>query len=307
MRLAGIDVVVGWAIALPMVLGACSDDESAPMHGAGSEGGASAAVGTQAVSMTTVASGSRSTEADSGGQPTLADDDHGGGSSDAMTGTGSTTAIMPETDAEESGGSTGTAMETDTAASVDVGTNGTSGETGTCVVNLPSAPEQVFEGDVVLVGSESRDAAEGYTEITGSLTIAVDDAIALPNLQRVGGDLNVYGMATTSIRLPFLRSVGGTVWVDSIQSLEQLDLRGLERVEGRFWIHRNSVLWDLRLDALRDVGEDVQLSGHPRIPECFAEAIAGQLEEVAGLIVGAADSGCTCRFECGGVENVCER
>ncbi|WP_437275169.1 hypothetical protein WME90_28415 [Sorangium sp. So ce375] len=116
-----------------------------------------------------------------------------------------------------------------------------------------------------------------------------------------GGELSEAKM--TAIRMPNLVRVRGTLWIYLAFGLLEADFRKLETVDQRLWIHRNIKLETLRLDALRTVGEDTQISGDTALPACPLEIIEANL--IAGgntdlfIMPGFQETDCECTLVCG--------
>ena len=66
----------------------------------------------------------------------------------------------------------------------------------------------------------------------------------------------------TNLRVPNLTSIGNDLWIYLVSGLVEVDLRSLVTVGGRLWVYRDVKPATRRLDALRQVAEDVQIRGH---------------------------------------------
>lgn len=164
---------------------------------------------------------------------------------------------------------------------------------------LPVPESLVFDGDLQVANAEDVEQARKYTEITGALQISVAE-LELPSLARLGGDLSSFG--TTSVRLPALIEVGGSVYYYLDEAIEVLDLRSLQSVADQFWVHRNLMLHELQIDALAEVGTDFQISANLQLPDCFLDVVDTRLPVLHTM----APEGCTCARSCGVVSVACE-
>ncbi|MDQ2643135.1 MAG: hypothetical protein M3020_04925 [Myxococcota bacterium] len=163
----------------------------------------------------------------------------------------------------------------------------------------PVSESRVFDGDLEIANAEDLEEARKYTEITGALQISVEE-LELPALVRLGGDLSSFG--TTSVRLPALTEVGGSVYYYLDEAIEILDLRNLRSVGDQFWVHRNLALRELQIDALAEVGADLQISANLKLPDCFLDVVDTRLPVLHTM----APEGCTCTRSCGVVSVACE-
>ncbi len=164
---------------------------------------------------------------------------------------------------------------------------------------MPVPESLVFDGDFEVANAEDIEEARKYTEITGALQISVAE-LELPMLARIGGDLSSSG--TTSVRLPALTEVGGSIYYYLDEAIEVLDLRNLRSVGDQFWVHRNLALRELQIDALVEVGTDFQVSANLKLPDCFLEVVDTRLPVLHTM----APEGCTCTRSCGAVSVACE-
>ncbi|WP_437586186.1 hypothetical protein [Sorangium sp. So ce1000] len=93
------------------------------------------------------------------------------------------------------------------------------------------------------------------------------------------------------------------MWIYLAFGLLEADFRKLETVDERLWIHRNKELATLRLDALRSVGEDTQITGNERLPACSLEIIEANLRAGGntniGISGGFRETGCECTLAYG--------
>src|SRR5688500_18270829 len=119
---------------------------------------------------------------------------------------------------------------------------------------VPLAPAHgtVFEWDVLLVTPADVEAAQQYSEITGSLQVQATMEpmdVELPQLRRLGGELSAGSTKLRRFAAPRLESVGSHLWF-YLNDLVEIDLRNLTTVGARVTIHRNLALRVLQLDAL---------------------------------------------------------
>lgn len=163
----------------------------------------------------------------------------------------------------------------------------------------PVSESRVFDGDLEVASAADLEEARKYTEITGALQISVAE-LELPTLVRLGGDLSSFG--TTSVRLPALTEVGGSVYYYLDEAIEVVDLRSLRSVGDQFWVHRNLILHELQIDALAEVGTDFQISANLKLPDCFLDVVDTRLPVLHTM----APEGCTCARSCGVVSVACE-
>jgi hypothetical protein len=101
--------------------------------------------------------------------------------------------------------------------------------------------------------------------------------------------------------MPNLARVRGTLWIYLAFELLEADFRELEAVDERLWIHRNPELATLRLDVLRGVGEDVQITDNFGVSECALEMIKAHVTAGGAVMIagGAREDGCECELVCG--------
>ena len=128
-------------------------------------------------------------------------------------------------------------------------------------------------------------AAQAYTGITGSLVMGVGFAgvVDLPRLRTVGGDVFAEGGGLTNLRAPNLTSIGNDLWIYLVTALVEVDLRSLVTVGGRLWVYRNPKLATLRLDALRQVAEDVEIRDDSPLGACVVDDIVSHI--TAGMTI----------------------
>ena len=93
----------------------------------------------------------------------------------------------------------------------------------------------VFTGHVTIADNSEPVIYEGYTQVTGNLTIAC------PNCDTIE-------------ELGCLAAVGGDLAISTNNSLSALDIGRLVHVGGSFYAFQNPVLADLDLSGLRTVG-----------------------------------------------------
>ena len=136
-----------------------------------------------------------------------------------------------------------------------------------------------LDGDVEIDFSDIDDASleqlAGVTEITGGLTIIMDedsenDLSALASLKKLGGDLWIKGSGDCDIAaLASLKEVGGVVWMTYNPSLQTLSLPKLEEIKGGYdpiegggpyglYLSHNSGLVTIDFPAL-EVCDDIRI------------------------------------------------
>jgi len=197
---------------------------------------------------------------------------------------------------------------TDLGGGGSVGTGGAGGAGGgPCVVDAP-AGGTVFEGSITINNAVDATAAQAYTGITGSLVIGIGfaGAIDLPRLRTVGGDVFAEGGGVTNLRAPNLTDIGNDLWIYLATALVEVDLRSLVAVGGRLWVYRNPKLATLRLDALRQVAEDVQIRDDSPLGACVVDDIVSHV--TAGMTIAALGTlhpGCHCETVCNHAEERC--
>ena len=234
-----------------------------------------------------------SEKTETGGRPSLAPAGGSATGGKATTGGAATTTFGGF---ESSGGraASGGSTATTTGGSMAAETGGTS--SGECEP-LPAPEGAVHDGDLEIASAEDVEGAQGYSEITGTLTVSVPE-LELPMLARLGGDLTSAG--TTTIRLPRLSGVGGRIYYYLDHDIEVLDLRRLETVAGWFYLHRNLGLRELQIDALSEVGGTFEISANLDLPDCFLDVVDTRFS-----VLHTAAPECTCTRSCGVVRALC--
>jgi hypothetical protein len=170
---------------------------------------------------------------------------------------------------------------------------------------LAPARGQVFEGDVFLVTPADVEAAQQYSEITGSLQVQATSEpldVELPQLQRLGGELSADSTTLRRFAAPRLESVGGQLWF-YLNAVVEIDLRNLTTVGARVTIHRNLALRALQLDALVSAGDDgnMLLNRNLQLPDCFLDV----LDERFNFVRTDAPPECICTRSCGLIQAAC--
>jgi hypothetical protein len=200
---------------------------------------------------------------------------------------------------------------TDLGASGSVGTGGAGGNGGAggdpCSVEAP-AGGTVFDGSLTINNATDATAAQAYSGITGSLVIGVGFAgtVDLPGLRTVGGDVFAEGGGITNLRAPNLTSIGNDLWIYLVTALVELDLRSLVTVGGRLWVYRNPKLATLRLDALRQVAEDVQIRDDSPLGACVVDDIVSHITSAMPIVaLGTPHASCHCETVCDHAEERC--
>jgi hypothetical protein len=117
----------------------------------------------------------------------------------------------------------------------------------------------VYTGHVTISDKSDLASYEGYTRVTGNLTITC------PNCEAVD-------------ELACLFSVGGDVVVSENGALSSLDLGSLLQVGGSLYLHRNPSLTTVDLDRLLDIGAWATI----RDNDSLAEFRANQLLMILG-------------------------
>jgi hypothetical protein len=187
------------------------------------------------------------------------------------------------------------------------------GGAGECESGPEALEGSVHQGDLLIASDADALAARAYSTINGTISVSSDFAgtLDLPSLLEVGG-IRAEGSASSgelvtaqikAIRMPNLARVRGTLWIYLAFELLEADFRKLEAVDARLWIHRNTELATLRLDALRSVGEDVQITDNFKVPACALERIEANLSAAGttsmNISGGLQETGCECRLVCG--------
>lgn len=171
-------------------------------------------------------------------------------------------------------------------------------------------PGQPFDGDIVLTTQEEVDAARGYSELSGNLTIlgTLGLSVELPNLTRIGGDLRADSTEIERLSLPHLDAIGGELWLYLNQALLEVDLRNLTTVGEQVFIDRNIAVTAAQLFALEEIGGEPAtgfvFTGQLALPSCFEERL---VELYPGISITAGNGlMCSdCSFSCGGLAANC--
>ncbi|WP_437522006.1 hypothetical protein WME79_30400 [Sorangium sp. So ce726] len=211
-------------------------------------------------------------------------------------------------------GEGGSGGDTDPGATSGASAGGAGGAGEGGAGDCESGPEalegSVYQGDLLIASDADVLAARAYSTISGTISVSPGFAgtLDLPSLLEVGG-IQAEGGAEPAtarikaIRMPNLVRVRGTLWIYLAFELLEADFRKLETVDERFWIHRNTELATLRLDALRTVGEDVQITGNLKLPACTLERIEANLKAAGNTDIsisgGLQETGCECTLVCG--------
>jgi hypothetical protein len=171
---------------------------------------------------------------------------------------------------------------------------------------VPLAPAQgrVFEGDLLLLTPSDVEAAQQYSEITGSLQVQATSEpldVELPQLRRVGGGLSADSTTLRRFAAPRLESVGSQLWF-YLNDVVEIDLRNLTTVGAQVSIHRNLALRALQLDALVSAGESggLLLNRNLQLPDCFLDVLDQRF-----ILVRTDAPECICTRSCGLIEAHC--
>jgi hypothetical protein len=124
--------------------------------------------------------------------------------------------------------------------------------------------------DIVDSAALSTVSLPVLTTVQGDVSLAPLDTVDLPQLVTVGGDLSLGG---TSVSLPALESVGGTLGVMSA-AIPALSLPELASIGGDLWISQDGSLASLSLPALADAGGLVLLQWLPALGALDLGALA---------------------------------
>jgi hypothetical protein len=199
----------------------------------------------------------------------------------AGAGTGGTT--LAEAGATAAGGSTTAAGGSTPLEGGGRSATPSAGAEG-CSVPAPEGNLKL-EGDLLISDAASLDAAQAYTEVTGTVRVATSfvGGVDLPNLTAVGGDLaaeseiisspspSIVESGVTRLRAANLRTIGGSLFVYLNFKLVELDLRSLSSA-GYVFIDRNTILQMVRLDAY-----PTDLSFDAPLPDCLVPAFPNVL------------------------------
>jgi hypothetical protein len=171
-------------------------------------------------------------------------------------------------------------------------------------VDCPRLPDpldtaNVFDGDYVITGPESVDAAAGFSEISGTLTFsprAVADVteVVLPGLERVGG-ISVALSMLLRLDLPRLQTLSGDLILNNNAALQQARFASLASIGGTLTVRDNPDLAELSLPTLTSVGTVVEI-GPAALPNCEVQALFDTLAEARTYDAGRDD--CTCALVC---------
>lgn len=122
----------------------------------------------------------------------------------------------------------------------------------------------VFTGHVTIADKSEAALYEGYTQITGNLTVACPNCVAIDELgclASVGGDVSISGNGDLeSLDLSQLIHVGGYLYAYQNSALAELDLGRLQTIGHWLTIRNNDLLAELRAVGLAVVGGDVTIS-----------------------------------------------
>jgi hypothetical protein len=120
-------------------------------------------------------------------------------------------------------------------------------------------------GDVVVADDTSQTFLDGLTTIFGNLNIVSTTltSIVLPGLASVSGSVDINGnTAATTIDLGALATVGGSVDVNGNNASTTIDLSQLTAVGGDVAVSGNTSATGVDLGTLQTVGGDVAVSGN---------------------------------------------
>ncbi len=175
-----------------------------------------------------------------------------------------------------------------------------SNESSGCPTTPPVGAPFVHEGDLLVSDAASIAAAWSVTEITGNLelpTTATDlSHVSLPNLRRVGGDLNAHATAFERLHFPNLEEIGGRLYLDANLGLVRTDFRSLTRAGGVFVV-RNLFLQTVGLGALRETGS-LQFNSNPLV-DCLGPVSVGGEEPQGEFLELETDVDGQCLQQCG--------
>jgi hypothetical protein len=197
------------------------------------------------------------------------------------------------------GGSSAGATASGGGTGGEITTGGSSG--GDCIALTP-VQGQVFEGDVFLVTPADVEAAQQYSEITGSLQVhAILEPldVELPRLRRLGGDLRAESTRLRRFLAPRLEGLDGQLWFYLSRDLVEVDFRNLAEVGANVFIHRNLTLRLLQLDALVSA-DGIEISGNPELPDCFLDVLGQRFD-----LLRSTTPECSCTRGCGLIEADC--
>jgi len=156
----------------------------------------------------------------------------------------------------------------------------------------------VFTGHVTIADDSEPASYEGYTQITGNLTISCPNCEtleALSCLASVGGDLAVSTNGSLeALDVGRLVHVGGSLYAQQNPSLADLDLRSLRVVGSWLTIRDNAALSAIHSGALNTIGGDVAISDNGalttvelgslwKVPGSLAVTGNGALADLDGL------------------------
>lgn len=156
----------------------------------------------------------------------------------------------------------------------------------------------VFEGDYLVTGQSSIDAALLFTEITGSLQFGQRatgdlDEVVLPGLERLGGGLEAEQSLLSRLVLPRLETVGGDLRLNSNSTLAEVELVSLTNVGGQLVVTGNPSLTNLSLPALSQVSGALEFDA--ALPTCLVQPLYDSLESATEFTGNGA---CTCELVC---------
>ncbi|MBI5511833.1 MAG: hypothetical protein HY903_24015 [Deltaproteobacteria bacterium] len=138
----------------------------------------------------------------------------------------------------------------------------------------------VLTGSFTIANDMDLAALSSYQEITGDLIVRANGltAVRLPNLLKIGGELDVDDSAVlAAIELPKLTEVGRNLDVNA-SALTSFDASGLVSVGGYFYLHSGQVA-SLGLSSLHDVASMFALVGIKQL-----SIVLGALVEVGGAV-----------------------
>ena len=205
------------------------------------------------------------------------------------------------------GGTATTGVAGAAASSTSISTASGSSSVGGAAGGAACGPEpvagSVLTGDLVLLTPGDVAAAEGYSEVTGSLAVSPGlSVVELPNLIAIGGDIHFEGLSLVTLALPNLRALGGELWLYLNLELLEADFRNLEQVGGRVYIHRNIALRSIQLFSLQSIGGmpvsgpvSMEFSAQLALPTCFEDRL---IELIPNLHLIGSDVHCACAQDC---------
>ncbi len=168
---------------------------------------------------------------------------------------------------------------------------------------MDPAPGDTFEGDFLITRAADVEALRTFSEVTGSLIVSSTEAldVTLPDLVSIGGDVNVDSTEIVRLALPNLKAIGGELWLYLNLALLEIDVRSLESLGTRVYVHRNVAVSSVQLFALAEIAggpvRGFEFTAQLSLSSCFEDRLI-ELYPNINITAGQGPVCNDCALEC---------